>query len=236
MYLMWKYSYIDSRIFQRKVLILLILTLTLVLSASILNKPQVLIIGDSISIGYTPFVKEHFKNNAIVSHNQGNAGDTGRGLKNIIEYLGDGNWDIILFNWGLWDLCYRHPASKLYGNRDKVNGTITFTVEEYKSNLDSLVQVMKSNTEARLIFVTTTYVPENEAGRYAKDAKIYNKAAKEVMKRNAISICDIYKKSKSIHKFYGIGNDDVHYTEKGNQLLAKLIIERLEKEISSLES
>lgn len=45
--------------------------------------PQVLIIGDSISIGYTPQVKQMLQGEAIVTHNKGNAGPTGNGLQNI---------------------------------------------------------------------------------------------------------------------------------------------------------
>ena len=197
--------------------------------------PRVLIIGDSISIGYTPFVKEYYKDKAIVKHNPGNAGDTGRGLENIREWVGDEDWDIIQFNWGLWDLCYRHPASKLYGNRDKVNGKITFSVDEYKVNLDSIVTIIKDISDAELIFVSTTYVPENEAGRYAKDVNKYNKAAKEVMNKHSVSVNDIYKESISIHKKHGIGNDDVHYKEEGSKQLAELIIKYLNKELEQIQ-
>lgn len=218
----------------RKSFRFLIIILAFILSTSFSDKPKILIIGDSISNGYTPYVKDYFKDKAIVNHNPGNAGDTGRGIKNIREYIGNEDWDIIQFNWGLWDLCYRHPDSKLYGNRDKINGTLTFSVDEYAANLDSLVTIMKEISDAELIFVTTTYVPENEAGRYAKDAKIYNKAAKKVMKKHSVKINDIYKESIAIHKAHGIGNDDVHYTAKGNEQLSKLIIEFLEKEKNKL--
>ena len=198
------------------------------------KKPKILIIGDSISAGYTPYVKNHLDDKAIVMRNPGNAGHTGMGLENIREYIGNEDWDIIQFNWGLWDLCYRHPDSKLYGNRDKINGKLTFTVDEYKANLDSLVCIMKEMSDARLIFVTTTYVPENEAGRYKKDPVIYNKAAEKVMKKHSVMINDIYKKSIPIHKAFGVGDDDVHYTDKGNEQLSAIIIRFLEKEIKRL--
>ena len=200
------------------------------------KKPKILIIGDSISEGYTPYVKNYFDDKAIVMRNPGNAGHTGMGLENIREYIGNEDWDIIQFNWGLWDLCYRHPDSKLYGNRDKVNGKITFAVDEYKANLDSLVSIMKEISDARLIFVTTTYVPENEAGRFQKDPIIYNKAARKVMKKHSVLINDLYQESVSIHKAFGVGDDDVHYTDEGNKQLSGLIIEFLEKEIKKLKS
>ena len=100
--------------------------------------PKVLIIGDSISIGYTPHVTQMLKGKAVVKHHRGNAGHTGMGLKNLDKWIGDTRWDIIHFNWGLWDLCYRNPKSKVQGNRDKVNGKITHTLEQYEKNLDQL--------------------------------------------------------------------------------------------------
>ena len=215
---------------------LLFIGLIIVLSAGSDRIPRILIIGDSISIGYTPGVKEYYNDKAYVEHNQGNAGDSGRGLENIREWVSNGDWDIIQFNWGLWDLCYRHPDSKLYGNRDKINGTLTFTVDEYKANLDSLVIIIKEISDAKLVFIATTYVPENEAGRYSGVVRKYNKAAKEVMKKHSVSVNDIYKKSISIHKENGIGDDDVHYNEEGNVQLSKLIIDYLNKEIEKTQN
>jgi len=121
---------------------LIILILFLALSSFTQEKPSVLIIGDSISIGYTPFVKEELANKAEVFHNPGNAQHTGTGLKKIDEWIGEENWDIIQFNWGLWDLCYRFSDSKVQGNRDKENGKITYTIDEYSANLDSIVTML----------------------------------------------------------------------------------------------
>lgn len=216
---------------HKKYFLISIVILAIVLSAADTKRPKILMIGDSISVGYTPFVKEYFKDKAIVAHNPGNAGHSGMGLENIREWVGDEDWDIIQFNFGLWDLCYRHPDSKLYGNRDKVNGKITFSTEEYRANLDSIVTIMKEISDAELIFVTTTYVPEKEGGRYTKDVRKYNKVAKEVMKKHAVLVNDIYKESIAIHKKNGIGSDDVHYKEEGNVQLSKLIIDYLNKQI-----
>src|SRR6056297_3341728 len=115
------------------------------------QKSRILIIGDSISIGYTPFVQEDLKNVVEVVHNPGNAQHTGTGLEKIKEWIGNEEWDIIQFNWGLWDLCYRHPDSKLYGNRDKIKGKITYDLNEYGSNLDSIVILLRKYTDAQLI-------------------------------------------------------------------------------------
>ena len=203
-----------------------------ILSSFINKKPKILIIGDSISIGYTPFVKTFFSEKAIVYHNPGNAQHTGTGLKNIEQWLGNEQWDIIQFNWGLWDLCYRHPDSKEYGNRDKVNGKLELSVEEYGSNLDSIVSIIKKKTNAKLIFVTTTYVPKNEPGRHENDVQKYNDAAKIIMKKHGIIVNDIYEPSISIHDTLGLGSNDVHYHKEGYEKLGELIINFLKAQLN----
>lgn len=217
---------------MNKIQLTLALLLIAALSAFGPRKPNVLIIGDSISIGYTPFVKGHFAEKASIIHNPGNAQHTGTGLEKIGEWLGEEDWDIVQFNWGLWDLAYRNPDSKAYGNRDKINGTVTFTVDEYAANLDSLVTFIKSKTDAKLIFVTTSYVPSEEVGRFTSDVKKYNAAAKTVMKKHGVVVNDIYKKTVKIHKEYGIGENDVHYKPEGYEKLGEAISSFIEKELN----
>lgn len=209
-----------------------LISIWIVLLADTVNKnPKILIIGDSISIGYTPFVQNELKGRADVYHNPGNAKHTGTGIENIEKWIGDQQWDIIQFNWGLWDLCYRHPDSKLYGQRDKVNGKLTHTVEEYATNLDSIIGKIKAKSKAKLIFVTTTHIPDEEAGRFQQDALRYNEAAKRIMKEHNILVNDIYEQSTAIHKKYGIGSDDVHYSKQGYRKLGQLITDFLKREM-----
>jgi len=195
------------------------------------KKPKVLIIGDSISNGYTPFVRENLKEIAVVKHNPGNAQHTGKGLKNIVKWVEEEDWDVIQFNWGLWDLCYRHPDSKVQGKRDKQNGTLTFSVADYKKNLEAIVKKIKVHSDAKLVFVTTSYVPTQEAGRYTGDPLKYNEVARSVMEENGVLMNDIYEKSINIHKKYGKGVDDVHYTKKGYEKLSVIISEFLKEVI-----
>ena len=211
--------------------VLLISALIVLFGDTVEENPKILIIGDSISIGYTPFVQKQLRGRADVYHNPGNAEHTGTGIENIEKWVGDQQWDIIQFNWGLWDLCYRHPNSKVYGQRDKVNGKLTHTVEEYATNLDSIICQIKAKSKAKLIFVTTTYVPDKEAGRFEQDVFRYNEAAKTIMKKHDILVNDIYKQSIAIHKKHGIGADDVHYSKRGYKKLAHLITDFLRREL-----
>ena len=208
---------------------ILIIILVLLSASCKHTPPKILIIGDSISLGYTPFVKELLGDMALVIHNPGNAQHTGTGLLKIEEWIGEEDWDIIQFNWGLWDLAYRHGSSNVQGKRDKVNGKITFTPDKYMTNLDSIVTRMKEMSKAKFLFVTTSYVPEGESGRYVKDALVFNDLAKKIMQKHNIRVNDFYDFSKEVHEKYGTAPDNVHFTKEGYKILADNIIEWLSK-------
>ena len=193
--------------------------------------PKVLIIGDSISIGYTPFVKKILSGKGEVFHNKGNAQATSNGLEKLDSWLNGNNWDVIHFNWGLWDLCYRHPDSEVYGNRDKEKGTLTTSLEQYKINMEKLVIRLKE-TGAKLIFATTTPVPEGEAGRFPQDPLRYNAIALAVMREHGVAINDLFSYAEDHMSKYQIKEGDVHFTKEGYQFLAKKVAQSIINKIS----
>jgi len=194
--------------------------------------PRVLIIGDSISRGYTPHVQQMLRGTADVRHHKGNAQHTGTGLKKLDQWIDDKDWDVIHFNWGLWDLCYRHPQSRVQGNRDKVNGVLTTTLEEYEKNLEVLVTRLKA-TGATLIWASTTVVPEGEAGRKLGDDKRYNDVASKVMKKHGIAINDLYSLTRSFGPDLFVRPGDVHYTEEGYKRIGQQVGDQILKAIES---
>ena len=182
--------------------------------------PRVLLIGDSISIGYTIPVRKLLEGKANVHRIWENGGPTSTGLAKIDTWLAPGKWDVIHFNWGLHDL-------KL------VNGKYQVPLEEYEKNLADLVKKLKA-TGAKLIWATTTPVPEGDQKppRKSEDPPRYNAVAKKIMDENGVAIDDLYAfalpKLKEIQLI-----SNVHYTPKGYQALgeevAKAIQAALEK-------
>jgi len=194
--------------------------------------PKVLIIGDSISLGYTPHVVQQLEGRAEVKHHKGNAQHTGTGLKKIDQWIGETKWDVIHFNWGLWDLCYRHPDSKVQGKRDKAKGTLTTTLEQYGKNLEELVIRLKA-ADAKLIWAHTTVVPEDEAGRKVGDDKKYNEVAAEIMKKHGIVINDLNALSWEFPPELFSKPGDVHYTRDGYEKLAMQVTDHILKALES---
>ncbi|MCK5174613.1 MAG: hypothetical protein KAR47_14565, partial [Planctomycetes bacterium] len=68
--------------------------------------PRALIIGDSISIGYTSGVRGLLGGKVNVHRVPENCAHTTKGLEALDEWLGEKKWDVIHFNWGLHDLKY----------------------------------------------------------------------------------------------------------------------------------
>lgn len=186
------------------------------------NLPNVLIIGDSISIGYTGPVTTLLKDVANVQRVKVNCGDTNFGRKNLKNWLGSTHWDLIHFNWGLHDLCYHNPKSKERGNRDKVNGAIAVPLLEYEKNLEALVLQLKE-VGATLVWASTTRVPQDEPGRIVADALYYNAAAEKIMKRHGVAIDDLYTTTLGFDSSIAAATGDVHYTKKGYDKLAEQV-------------
>ncbi len=192
--------------------------------------PRVLLIGDSISIGYTDSVVELLQGKADVQRVKGNAGDTQMGLDSLPKWLDakHGRWDVIHFNWGLWDLCYRNPESKTQGHRDKVHGKLTLAPEQYRKNLQQIVAALET-TGAKLIWASTTPVPAGEAGRKVGDDLVYNRIAAEVMKEHGIPINDLHALMVPHMKTMTTEPGNVHFTAEGSQLLGKQVAAAIEK-------
>lgn len=187
--------------------------------------PRILLIGDSISMGYTLDVRQLFKGKANVYRIHGNGGDMTRFLGNYARYLGAGtNWDLIHFNWGLHDIV-RQDASKAYNSSAKPR----FTEAEYVQHLEQCVAILKS-TGAHLVWASTTPVPPDAAGRVTGDEVARNALAAALMQREGIEINDLYSLMKTNANLHA-GPGNVHFTGGGYQVLAQQITKVIEKKL-----
>jgi acyl-CoA thioesterase-1 len=183
--------------------------------------PRVLLIGDSISQGYTLPVRDLLKGKANLHRIPANGGPTSRTLENIDKWLGEGRWDVIHFNWGIHDL--------------KIMPTGLRQVEpaDYEKNLRTLVTKLKT-TGAKLIWATTTPIPDGELVPPRAFGKVpeYNAIAERVMKENGVAIDDL-NAAITPHLSEYQNPKDVHYRPEGYALLAQKVAASIEAALAA---
>lgn len=194
-------------------------------SSSQRKVPRVLLIGDSICSGYEKEVRALLAGKAEVFKNAGNAEYTGNGLKQIDAWLGGESWDVIHFNWGLWDM---------YGWRYHA---VDRSPAQYEKRLETLVSRLEK-TGARLIWATTTPAcpaPEKTMReRFQKDVQIppelereYAEAALRVMRKHGVRINDLHALMLPDLKQRQIADDNVHYTKEASKLQADQVARKI---------
>ena len=180
--------------------------------------PRVLLIGDSISIGYTLPVRELLKDKANVVRPLTNCGPTTRGVASIEDWLGNGKWDVIHFNFGLHDLVYFAADGKTRVEPTVEGARHQVSADDYEKHLRTLVDRLKK-TDAKLIWCTTTPVPEGSPGRLADEAVLYNSVAAKVMQENMIAVNDLHAFAVPQLKEIQLPKN-VHFTPAGSKVLA----------------
>jgi acyl-CoA thioesterase-1 len=184
--------------------------------------PRVLLIGDSISVGYTLPTRKLLEGKANVHRPGENCGPTTRGLEKLDQWLGDKKWDVIHFNFGLHDLKYVDETGKMVA---VAKGKQNILVDQYEKNLRDIVARLKK-TGAKLIWRNTTQVPKGANGREEGSEVKYNEVAAKVMKENNIPTHDMHKFIES-HPEY-IQKKNVHYSKETNLALAKEVATEIE--------
>jgi acyl-CoA thioesterase-1 len=197
--------------------------------------PRVLLMGDSVSIAYAIEVRKLLTGVANVHRVPANCGSTkvAVGYYGLKRSLPDANekWDVIHFNHGLHDLSYRFAddsdknakgeyASPANGGHQNVPPA------EYEKNLRQIVVRLKQ-TGAKLIFASTTPVPESDAAKYVKDSELpYNEVAKRVMTEEGVTWNDLWSIVKPRQAELQIPRN-VHFHNQGSSVTAKQVVERI---------
>jgi hypothetical protein len=170
--------------------------------------PRVLLMGDSISHGYSVPVAEALAGKAMVYAED--ARGTKFALEYVDEWLGGGRWEVIVFNWGMHDI---------WGVRDPTSSQRYLTrLEQYEGNLRKLVDRLQK-TKAKLIWCSTTPVPPGADNRRTEDPAFFNAAARKAMDEKGVVITDLY--TFALPRLGEIQvPGDVHFTRDGYKVLA----------------
>lgn len=199
--------------------------------------PRVLLIGDSISMGYTLTVRSALKGTANVYRPKANCGPTDSGLKYIDKWLGEEKWDVIHFNWGLHDVMH-YFNSVARGDRvpHATEGAYRRnSPEQYEKKLRELVAKLQT-TGATLVWASITPIPDSSTGMWKPgDSAVYNKIAAEVMKENDIAIDDLWTFIEpKLDEFQNEG--DVHFSSKGSVAIGAEVTRVIEQVLAKRQA
>lgn len=159
--------------------------------------PRVLLIGDSVSRGYTLAVRAALAGKANVHRAPENCGPTANGLKKLDTWLasaGPGKWDVIHFNFGIHD-----RATPL---------------ADYTARLTQIITRLQS-TGATLIWASTTPIPDDPAKKQTAASIVErNTAAAALMAKHAVALDDLF--TAITRQLATLQNPhDVHFTSAG---------------------
>ncbi len=185
------------------------------------DKPVVVLVGDSIRMGYAPEVIKALSPIAEIRSPEPNGGDTANVLKNLDEWVISANPKVVHLNAGLHDL-------KL----DRKTGKYQVSVEDYKANLRKILERITKETKATVIFAMTTPVLDDRHAankpfdRKDADVRGYNGAAMQVLRDfPEVKINDLYAFVKAREPEKALVADGVHFTPQGSQALGRRVAE-----------
>lgn len=177
---------------------------------------NIILIGDSIRRGYEPVVREMLAGQAEVWGPGENGGDSRNVLAHLDEWAVSHEADVIHLNCGLHDL------------KAFPDGNFQVPIEEYTENLRKIIDRLTSETEAKLIWATSTPIVDSRCQaregcdfkRFEADVERYNTAALEIVNPAGLTVNDLHGVIEKGGVETCVSADGVHMTEEGYRLLA----------------
>ena len=194
------------------------------------QKQLVILLGDSIRMGYEPFVVKELGDSAEVWAPKENGAHTANLLVQLSTWVLPKHAAVIHVNAGLHDLKTLH-----YDTRENV-----IPVKHYRDNVATLLRTMREHTSAKLIWATTTMVNDEgsrqareknrEFRRYNADVETYNRASLQVCHKLHVPVDDLYALSRQLTAKQM--PDGVHFTPEGYQLLGRQVAAQIRQALA----
>ena len=166
---------------------------------------NVILVGDSIRMGYDKAVKKTLEGKANVYFPEENARFASNLLRFIQDYrslVTEGDVDVLHWNAGLWDslrILEEEPHTP---------------IDVYAYYIERIcIRIKKVYPNAKVIFATSTSVLSErmikEFKRYNEDIEKYNEVAVEIVKKYGFEVNDLYSVSKALPE--EAHSDGTHY-------------------------
>ena len=148
-------------------------------------RPRVLILGDRVYQQPARDAAKELKGRVEVvfaTIQPGEVRHTQYAIDNLDTLLGEGDWDLIHFNFGLGDLVRRAPQMKTFRVMSReMGGVQTTSPQRYERNFHTLVERLKA-TDAKLVWASTTSIRHSSSNVFEMGSEIkFNAIAARVM-------------------------------------------------------
>jgi dienelactone hydrolase/lysophospholipase L1-like esterase len=191
-------------------------------------RPKVVLIGDSIRLGYAPGVAARLEGKAEVVSLPDNGGDSGNVLAHLDEWVIRQKPDVVHINCGLHDL-----------KRSGADRRAQVDLARYEENLRQIVARVRGGTKAAIVFASTTPIlDDRHAARRAgfdrseADVLRYNAAAVAVMREAGVPVDDLHWIVEQGGPATLLGPDGTHYTSAGSDRLAAAVADCVLRQIT----
>lgn len=179
---------------------------------------ELILIGDSIRMGYQADVIRALSELAEVWAPTQNGGNSANILQHLNEWIISRSPDVVHINCGLHDL-----------RKDFDTGKPAIPITQYESNLRALLGRILAETSCTVIWATTT--PVNETWHHERkgfdrletDVAAYNAVALKVADDLGIPINDLFGVITDAGRDSYLTSDGVHFTPAGCTLLGKAV-------------
>jgi lysophospholipase L1-like esterase/dienelactone hydrolase len=181
--------------------------------------PTVVLVGDSIRLGYAPLVAKRLEGKARVVSAAANGGDSDNVLAHLDEWVLREKPAVVHLNCGLHDL-------KL----SKKTKQHQVPLDRYEANLKEIVARVRKGSSAALVFANTTPILDErharrggDFDRFEADVRGYNEAALKVMRDAGVPVHDLHSLVMDGGAETLLDKDGTHYTPAGYERLADAV-------------
>ena len=186
------------------------------------NLPKVVLLGDSIRLGYTPVVVKQLAGKAVIISPRANGGDSSNVLKHLEEWAIREQPAVVHFNCGIHDT-----------KKSKTSGAFQVPPDKYEANLRAIVEQLRKETKAAVMFALTTPIIDNRAATARTKAaydlldasgRQYNEIALRVMKELNVPVNDLRAAlGDAEEQAKLVGSDGIHFTSAGAEKLGTAV-------------
>ncbi len=183
--------------------------------------PNVRVLGDSISVGYTDALYDILKDEYDVMHPQDNCRNTVYTLERLDQWTSSAD-AIVVWNNGLWDQVRPEWYDEYMASTGMPREWYTQTDAEYEANLITIATKLKANG-SRVLFMTTTDVQYFASGTFTYQRElVLNDIAKRVLPPLGVEVLDLNAFALTIPDAHP-SIWEVHFEKSASKLMAEYI-------------